>query len=367
MAVEIKPADLGERIGALPGIERLRAAAGDRAHLVGGAVRDLLLGRERTDVDVVVEGDAIALVRELGAPAVVYERFGTATVDLDGLAVDLATARSETYPRPGALPEVRAGTLADDLARRDFTVNAMAAPLSGEGALTDPHGGLADLEAGLLRVLHDGSFTDDPTRALRAARYAARLDLQLERHTAELLRAADLGTVSAERVEAELRRIGAEQEPARAIDLAAEWSLLEVEAEEIELLARALSTLREKPWAGLATPAELVVAVARDRLATSRELAGSSPAGPADAVELAHGHTGRDLVLAHAAGAEWVERYVREWRHVRLRISGDDLLAEGVQQGPAVGTALRAALRARLDGEASGRDDELRIALEAAR
>jgi tRNA nucleotidyltransferase (CCA-adding enzyme) len=314
-----------------------------------------------------VEGDAIALARELDPAAVVHERFGTATVDLDGLSVDLASARSESYERPGALPDVRPGTLADDLARRDFTVNAMAASLSGDGELTDPHGGLADLADGLLRVLHGDSFADDPTRALRAARYAARLGLGLEPRTGELLRETDLSTVSAQRVDAELRRIAAEEEPVPAVSLAADWGLVAVTKDQVQLLDAALDAAREEAWAGLTTPAELVVAVANGQLDTAAGLAAASPGGPADAVEAAHGHSGTDLVLAHAMGAGWLRDYAIDWRHIRLEISGGDLLAEGVEEGPAVGRGLRAALRARLQGEASGRDDELRIALEAAR
>ena len=366
MAVEIDTGELAARIRALPGVERLRAAGGD-AHLVGGAVRDLLLGRERMDVDVVVEGDAIAIARRIDPDAVVHERFGTASVRLDGLDVDLATARSESYPRPGALPEVRPGTLAEDLARRDFTINAMAVPLAGDGALHDPHGGALDLSAGVLRVLHDASFADDPTRALRAARYAARLDFTLDPHTEGLLRAADLDTVSAQRVEAELRRIATEARPERAIALAVGWGLLAVPANDLALLGQALATLGTAPWPALTSPAEVVVAVVSGDLAASHELAMTSPAGPADAVEVAHGHGGTTLLLARAAGADWVQDYATDWRHVRLDISGDDLLAEGVEQGPAIGRGLRAALRARLEGEAPEREQQLRVALEAAR
>jgi tRNA nucleotidyltransferase (CCA-adding enzyme) len=366
MAVEIDPAELPERIAALPGTGRLREAAADSAHLVGGAVRDLLMGRDRVDVDVVVEGDAIALARELDPAAVVHERFGTATVMLDGLSVDLATARSETYQRPGALPEVTPGALADDLARRDFTVNAMAASVAG-GALTDPHGGLADLRQGVLRVLHDGSFADDATRALRAARYGARLDLELEPRTAELLQAADLGTVSRQRVEGELRRIAAEDDPAAALALAREWGLLDLSEDDLALLRHALVAAGEEPLRDLATAAELTLAVATGELEAARELARLRPESPADAVEAAHGRRGADLVLAYAAGAAWIGDYAADWRDVRLAITGTDLISAGVEEGPAVGRGLRAALRARLNGEAADREDQMRVALEAAR
>src|SRR5690606_25329122 len=116
-----------------------------------------------------------ALAARLGATTAEHERFGTAKVVLEGHEVDLAGARRETYPEPGALPVVEpADSIEQDLARRDFTINAMALSLDDPAEPIDPHGGAADLDAGLLRVLHPGSFADDPTRALRAARYAAR-------------------------------------------------------------------------------------------------------------------------------------------------------------------------------------------------
>ena len=142
--------------------------------------------------------------------------FLTGRLEQGNAKIDIAQTRTESYPAPGALPEVRPASIADDLARRDFTVNAMAFPLSEDRQLLDPHGGLDDLRAGLLRVLHDGSFIDDPTRALRAARYAARFGFEPEPQTARLLRGADLSTVSEDRIDNELRRIAAEDDPARS-------------------------------------------------------------------------------------------------------------------------------------------------------
>src|SRR4051812_23346550 len=142
---KIEPDRIAERLRDLPGLDRVREAAGEMpVYLVGGAVRDLLLGRERTDLDVAVEGDAAALGRRLGGEIREHQRFSTATVSLDGLEVDLATARSEHYARRGALPEVRPAAIAEDLARRDFTVNAMAVALAGDPRLIDPHGGARD-------------------------------------------------------------------------------------------------------------------------------------------------------------------------------------------------------------------------------
>src|SRR4051794_40345423 len=169
--------------------------------VVGGAVRDVLLGRPPRELDVVVEGDAVALARRLGEPDAVHERFGTARVG----DVDLAAARTETYAAPGALPDVRLGaTIEDDLARRDFTVNALAVRLADGTGVGRP-GALEDLEARVLRVLHERSFVDDPTRVLRLRRYAARLGFAPDAATARLAADADFGTVSGDRLGAELR------------------------------------------------------------------------------------------------------------------------------------------------------------------
>jgi tRNA nucleotidyltransferase (CCA-adding enzyme) len=366
---EIEVERLAERVRALPGLDRVRAAAGDMpVYLVGGAVRDLLLGRERTDLDLAVEGDAAALGRRLGGEVRAHERFATATVRVDGLELDLATARGETYPRPGALPEVRPAPLAEDLARRDFTVNAMAVPLATEPELIDPHGGARDLERGELRVLHGRSFADDPTRALRAARYAARYGFALEAETASLLRQADLSTVSSDRVDAELRKLAAEPEARRGFELLDEWGLIATGPGVSELIDAVGDLAESDTWRGVVRRDDAVLAAALGRgVDPARELAATEPARPSEAVGRAWGHDGVTLILARGLGAGWLDRYVAEWRHVRLEITGEDLLAEGIPEGPAIGHGLAAAMRAKLDGQVASREDELRLALEAAR
>src|SRR5882757_8206978 len=174
-STEIDPTRLPEAIEALPGIEALRPIA-ERVptYLVGGVVRDLLLGADGVDLDVAVEGDADRLADIPGYEPERDELFLTGRLQSGEQKIDIAQTRAESYPRPGALPEVLPAPIGEDLARRDFTVNAMAYPLSENAELIDPHGGLEDLRAGRLRALHDRSFIDDPTRALRAARYAAR-------------------------------------------------------------------------------------------------------------------------------------------------------------------------------------------------
>jgi tRNA nucleotidyltransferase (CCA-adding enzyme) len=376
---DAQPARLRELLDALPGLDRIAAAAGGApTYLVGGAVRDLLLGRERTDLDVVVEGDAAALAAKLGGESVADDRFATAKAVLDGVEFDLATARAESYPHPGALPEVRPASVREDLARRDFSINAMAVPIGSEPELIDPHGGLADLEAGVLRVLHERSFVDDPTRALRAARYAARFDFAAEPETEAMARRADLSTVSEDRVESELMRLAREPRAGKGFELLAEWSLVELPPEGARLIDTVEALLERPPWAGTVDRALAVHAAAtgrapgaagrvHDLLAGARELAGASPARPSEAVALASGRGEVELLLARALDAGWLDRYLAEWRDVRLEITGEDLIEAGVPEGPGVGRGLEEALRRKLDGEISGRDDELRVALGASR
>jgi tRNA nucleotidyltransferase (CCA-adding enzyme) len=361
------PAELEAALRAtLPQIVELRAAAqGSPLFLVGGAVRDLLLGRARGDVDVVIEGDAAAVAARLGGEVVEHERFATARADVGGLEVDLASARTETYAHPGALPEVRPATLAEDLARRDFTINAMALPLQGRTELIDPHGGAADLDAGLLRVLHSDSFRDDPTRALRAARYAARFGFALEEETEALLGEADLSTVSRDRIQAELRKIAAEPAAARASELIRAWGLLELREDAPELIAKLDLLLQRPPWSEVVAREDAVL-TALTPPGAERELAEARPRRPSEAVELARGRPPAELALAREMGAEWLDPYVQEWRSVVLEIDGRDLIAAGVAEGPAVGRGLATALRRKLDGEIDGREQELAAALDAA-
>jgi tRNA nucleotidyltransferase (CCA-adding enzyme) len=368
-------AELARGVGAL-GLDPLIEAAGDASlYLVGGAVRDLLLGRERTDIDVAVEGDALALGRRLGGEIREHERFGTAKVTIDGLQVDIAGTRAEHYERPGALPEVRPAALAQDLARRDFTINAMAVALAEPGELVDPHGGRADLDRGILRVLHPRSFRDDPTRALRAARYAARFGFALAEETESLLSDADLDSVSADRVEAELTRLATEPEWRRAFELLARWGLVEVG--DPKLMEAVRETLGEARWKGASPPGRAMLvaggvsggsyAAPPEPLREARRIAATQPGSPSQMAAAVRDTGPLALVIARALGAEWLDEFMDEWRHVRLEIDGEDLLSAGVPQGPAVGRGLTAALAAKLDGETDGREDELRIALAAAR
>jgi tRNA nucleotidyltransferase (CCA-adding enzyme) len=387
--------DLLDALRPHPALDALAGEPG--VHVVGGAVRDALLGRTPHELDLVVEGDAPAVARRagarLGARVLVHERFGTATVDAPGARFDLASARRERYPHPGALPVVELGaTLEEDLARRDVTVNAIALALDG-AAMTAWPSALDDVRDGVLRVLHDASFRDDPTRMLRLARYAGRLGFEPDPHTDALLADAVGGgaaaTVSGERLGEELRLLAAEPQPAALAALERHGLgaavLHPAFAVDPALVSRVLSLVPGDARADLAALAATVRAVPAGELTAALE-------------RLAFPAAERDLVLAAAtawplrgadddaalwtalrrmppeavavAGAAGDPAAARRWlddvRHRTLAITGDDLVAAGVH-GPAVGAGLVAAMEAHLRGEAADREAQLAAALATAR
>ncbi|MEY2515478.1 MAG: hypothetical protein QOJ89_2836 [bacterium] len=384
--------DLLQRLRELECGRRLLEAAAEirGVYLVGGAVRDLLLGRMPSELDVVVEGDVSRLAAALGDRATVHERFGTATVRDGDCRWDLASARSEDYARPGALPDVRAAAISTDLRRRDVTVNAIALDLRS-GELRAAEHALEDLASARLRVLHDASFRDDPTRLWRIARYGARLGFRLEPQTAKLAAEAVAASVaervSGARIGRELRLALIEPDPVAAIERAVALGLAPWLRADRERTAAALSLLP----VGEGRADLVVLAAALDesaddadqRLAgldfTTAERAVLRAAARAPAIAAAAAATRRPsqlarvlraqpveaVALAGASGAaEPVRRWLGELRHVALRIDGDDLLAAGVARGPQVGRAMAATLERVLDGDlGDDRDAQLTAAL----
>jgi tRNA nucleotidyltransferase (CCA-adding enzyme) len=363
--------DSGVVLAALARYPPLRAG-GARVAVVGGFVRDTLLGRDPHEVDLVVEGDAAALARSLGGEVVVHEPFGTATATGPGWRVDVAMARRERYPAPGALPEVAAASIEDDLARRDFTVNAIAVTLSGGELLAADHA-LDDLSGGVLRVLHERSFIDDPTRLVRLARYAERLRFAADPATESLAAQAGFATLSGARLGGELRLALAEPDPVAVLARLADKLPLAVEPEfarEALALApaesdRAMLLLgmlsREEAWlSGLElTARELEVALACRHARVPAEVTPSAlwrawRGVPIEAVAVAGARGGVDAA----------KRWIGELRQVRLEIGGDDLIAAGIAEGPEIGRRLERTLVAKLDGELSGgHEAELAFAL----
>lgn len=379
-------------------LDRIVRSANDSAfetYLVGGPVRDLLLGASVTDLDVTVVGDAVEVAEKLSADTkgrlTVHQRFGTATVATGSLTIDLVTARRESYGTPGTLPDVEPGNIGDDLARRDFTINAMAMPLAGPvGELVDPHAGRADLEAGLIRVLHPASFRDDPTRILRAVRYAARFGFTIEPQTARLMAEAvseeALSTITGDRLRHEMQRTFEEANPAAALRLADDCGVLS--AIHPTLNAQHLPDDAPHPVAPLTWLALLVwpLSVHEGAALSARinapsdwarvindatRLRGLTPAlaaasKPSEVCALLDGLAPDALrgaiIIAAGLISERVSSYLSQWWSVAPRLRGTDLLALGVPAGPEMGEALRELRRARLDGETHSVRDEQELA-----
>ena len=334
----------------------LSAVAGEPGvYVVGGAVRDQLLGREPRELDLVVEGDAVAVARRaaerVGGALTVHERFGTATVLADGVAFDVAGARRESYSRPGALPDVELGaSIEEDLERRDFTVNAIARRLSDDEIVAFP-GARDDLRAGVLRVLHDRSFIDDPTRMLRLVRYAHRLGFEIDPDTAALVDPALFATVSGERLGNELRLLVREDAMA---------------ALERFGLGRALLGEGFQPAPGLFAlvdvPLDRFGFTARERdivagLKRLRDVSGTD-------VELWRAFRRERPETIELLATPAARRWLDVVRHRTLEIDGHDLVAAGLS-GPAVGEGLERATVAMLEGRAPDRESQLREATAA--
>jgi tRNA nucleotidyltransferase (CCA-adding enzyme) len=414
--------DVGSLLDGLPAwardlLHECAVAAEDRgetAYLVGGPVRDLLLGRPVEDIDVMVVGDGMAVAqavaRKLDGRLTRHHAFQTARVDLPaGHRLDVATARSETYRRPGDLPQVAGGTLEDDLGRRDFSINAMALELDGEPVLHDPFGGRADLREGKVRFLHERSFADDPTRMLRALRFAVRFGYDLEERTGRALSEGVLGdylgSLTGDRLRRELAKL-LEENPAGGAKALADTGLLRSIHPEMRFSEGLLASLGDQEdlrrcigahgegtseWpvtlAALATdlPMQERWRLAR-RLSLSRadrrpliesgerwretlermRTAAERPSETAELLDDLDAAVVRlGLARAEAAGdaalAARMYRYLELGRWVRPDLTGEQLAEAGVPAGPAVGKVLRRLRAARLDGAAQDRADELRL------
>jgi tRNA nucleotidyltransferase (CCA-adding enzyme) len=373
-----------------------------RLYLVGGVVRDLLLERQSCDLDIVVEGDAVKLAREIAdrrqAHLTVHRRFGTAKLKWKERSVDLATARAETYARPGALPVVRPGTISDDLSRRDFTVNAMAIELNPNrfGDIIDPHGGRQDLDNRLIRILHEKSYIDDATRIWRAIRYEQRLDFRLELATEELLKqcTAWLGTVSGDRIRHELELILKEEMPEKTFRRADELGVLDRLhpslngddwlAEKYEMarrecppgnvpapqlyLALLVYRLTASETAYLISSLRLTRTTAqtlRDTMSIKRRLSelASSGLAPSQIYHLLHGCcltalNACRLAAGPTVAAEHIELYLNVLSHINPSLTGDALKKLGVTEGPRIKEVLGVLREARLDGKIDSRKGE---------
>jgi tRNA nucleotidyltransferase (CCA-adding enzyme) len=362
-------------------------------------VRDALLARPNTDLDLVLAGDATALAEKLAeirpGKLTVHRRFGTATLTWEDGSADLATARAESYARPGALPDVRPGTIDDDLARRDFTINAMAVELNPRhyGELLDPFHGRQDLADRLVRILHANSFVDDATRIWRALRYEQRLDFTLEPGTLKLLeRDIDrLDNVSGDRIRHELELALREPQPEKVLKradglgvLARLHPALKFDVRQAGRFDRARRENRPVPehlylallcWQLNGEQMEQVIdylhlpgaaaRVLRESAAIKGrldELGDAHGPAPSRVYELLHGYTLAALkagaIGASAVAAEQIELYLNVLSHVNPALSGEDIKGLGVPEGPRIQEIIRRLREARLDGTVDSKEGE---------
>lgn len=369
-------------------------------YLVGGVVRDLLLGKTTLDLDLVMEGDAIDLAQQLSplypGKLTTHPPFGTAKLQWRKWSADLATARSETYCKPGALPDVTPGSIENDLFRRDFTINAMAVNLSPDkyGELIDRHGGRDDLGHKQVRVLHDRSFIDDATRIWRGLRYEQRLNFRLEIKTLKLLRRdiSMLDTISGDRIRYELECVLNEESPEKALR----------RADELGVLTSLLPSLKDDSWlaekfrqarqlyrpnspplvlymALLAYPltdektTELISCLKlpkstaktlRDtiNLKNKFDLLADPEITPGGIYSRLHNSsitaiTANELASDSAVVRQHIHLFKDKLRYVKPILTGNDLNNMGIT-GPRTKEILNRLLAARLDGKVSSKEDE---------
>ncbi len=377
----------------LRGIADEAEARGLRLYLVGGFARDLLLGRPSLDFDLVLEGDALSFARacskKLGGKLTVHRKFATATLSLPSLVLDFITARSETYAHPAALPDITPGTLADDLRRRDFTINTLAICLNRPrfGELRDDLGGLEDLQRGLVRVLHPRSFVDDPTRLFRAVRYAGRFGFKVAPETLALMKNGRryIKELSGERIRHELDMILDEPHAAAMLLRLNEVGLLDAltpplpkletqragwfdatPARELGIdfdrrifryilwLMDAPGALSKELAARLAFTADLSKAVlaASTLRGDLAGLAGASPSRWTTRLEKVPPPAVYAVSLAADESARAaLTSYLARWRHVQPKTTGETLKVRGVPPGPSYKKILSRLRAAWLDGE----------------
>ncbi len=388
-------------------IQRAGKTAGNQAqglYLVGGVVRDLLLGQTNLDLDLVVEGNAIELAQYLAeinqGEITTHPRFNTAKLQWNKWSVDLATARSETYAKPGALPTVKPGSINNDLSRRDFTINAMAIELNPGhyGELIDLHGGRDDLEHKLIRILHEKSFTDDATRIWRGLRYEQRLDFHLEPTTLKLLKRdiPMLDTISGDRVRHEIELVLKEEFPEKVLR----------RAEELGVLPKLSSTLKGNGWmaeqfkqarqisstnlppvglylailayhltdeevkqfmAKLRLPKSLAQTL-RDTISLKAKLPSlaNPKTTPSSIYHLLHGYspqaiTANSLACDSPVARQHIQLFLDKLRYVKPALTGNDLQKMGIAQGPRMKEILQRLHDVRLDGKVTTKQGEVEL------
>jgi len=374
---------------------------GQSLYLVGGVVRDLLLGQTNLDLDLVVEGDAIELAHQLiqinHGKIITHPRFNTAKLQWNKWSIDLATARSETYIKPGALPTVTPSSINSDLFRRDFTINTMAIELnpSRYGQLIDIYGGRDDLNHKLIRILHEKSFIDDATRIWRGLRYEQRLNFQLEPATLKLLKRdiPMLDTISGDRIRYELECILREKYPEKALRRADELKVLPKlhpalkgngwlakkyeQARQLSspnlppvglylaLLAYPLTNEQNEQLISYLRLPKSLAQTLRDTISLKAKLPSlaNPDLSPSSVYLLLHGYsplaiTANSLACDSPVARHHIHLFLNKFRYIKPVLTGDDLKRMGIAPGPQIKEILQLLHEARLDGKVKSKQGE---------
>jgi tRNA nucleotidyltransferase (CCA-adding enzyme) len=371
--------------------------------LVGGVVRDLLLGHPNYDIDMVVEGDAIALTRSLPlqkSKTEVHTSFGTAKYKFGKWTIDLATARSESYENPGVLPTIKPSNIKTDLLRRDFTINAMAISLNpgNYGELIDPHNGILDLKRKLIRILHEKSFEDDATRIWRALRYEQRLDFEIEKETLRLLKRGlnMLDTISGDRIRHEVELVLREKEPEKIFRRADELKVISKihsnlkgnedlaekfeEARQLGFIDTSLSMvyfalliyrLKIEEFEIVSSKLNLNKKLSK-LLKETIELKNNLPSLdkqdllPSEIYFILFQYSefaiiANSIYISSVTIERNIDDYLTKLRHIKPRLNGDDLKRMNIVEGPEIKRILNMLHAARLDGKVNTKQGEIRL------
>ena len=375
------------------------------AYVVGGFVRDLLIGRENLDIDIVVEGDAVDFAGQLAqmwkSEVQAHHQFKTATITrIDGLKLDFVSARNETYLSPGALPSVEYGTIVEDLRRRDFSINALAMRLQPDafGELIDCTDGLQDLRAGRIRVLHERSFIDDPTRIFRAIRYEGRYNFQIaesdQKQMLDAIKQGVLNLISGQRIRNEIDHILLEEAAPQMVNRMEEFDLFDAIHPTWKIspnfdalwttagqaIKWASTSLPNDPintrailWMTLLTTVDSIEVISSQlglenelctKLSTQAQLeqnlnALSVSSKPSEVYQLLNPHPPELLIftMMQPDQPDWrvekISNYLTHLRTVQPLITGDNLIQRGLKPSRAFSDLLWQAFAAQLDGKVS--------------
>jgi len=385
-------------IQAVSAVNNAASSIGSRAFLVGGAIRDIILGREIKDIDIAVECCPQKLLSSSHmepAKVISTSQFETVKLEICGQIIDLSMTRSEIYPNPGALPEVQLSTIEGDLSRRDFTINAFGVHVDPDrwGDLIDHHNGLQDLCHKKIRVLHNQSFMDDPTRVFRAARYASRLSFEVEMTTEEaLVRDLDgIRNLSGTRILNELNQIFGETNSGRAIENLNKWGVFKAIHPQFDIPTKVFNTIESSISEEVSSDVVGLLAllycsnnVMREEIGKRLRLSSSLHSKISDLdrfQELLPGMKNSDIYeklkglsleslhvarymssSANSGLSAQIDLYLNDLSQISMSVTGNDLLDMGIPEGAEMGRILSSIHKELLDGQVTSREEQVKLA-----